>query len=140
MCLAAFYAFLDTEHVNLAEAGVTAEVARKFSPLAQLLADASGMPPLFIARAGKDAIPGVNASIDKFVAAALERNTAIALANHPDGSHGFDHRDDDARTREILRMSIAVLSGLDRRLRSLGDLRPAGAPAVGSPKGARPTA
>jgi hypothetical protein len=41
------------------------------------------------------------------VAAALQRNAPITLVNHPSGSHGFDHRDDDARTREILAMAIA---------------------------------
>ncbi|MGH9368136.1 MAG: alpha/beta hydrolase [Thermoanaerobaculia bacterium] len=107
VCLAAFYSFLDTEHVNLAEAGITAETAQKFSPLRQLVANPSGMPPLFIARAGRDEIPGVNASIDQFVSAALERNAPVTLVNHPSGTHGFDHRDDDSRTREILAMAIA---------------------------------
>jgi acetyl esterase/lipase len=106
-CLAAFYAFLDTEHVNLAEAGINSEIARRYSPLAQLEARPSGLPPLFIARAGRDAIPGVNASIDRFAAVALSHNVPIALVNHPAGSHGFDHREDDARTREVLEMAIA---------------------------------
>jgi acetyl esterase/lipase len=105
-CLAAFYAFLDTEHVDLAEAGVTRETARLFSPLEALESKSAVLPPLFIARAGKDAIPGVNASIDRFVAAALELNAPVAVVNHPGGAHGFDHRDDDARTREILTMAI----------------------------------
>ena len=106
-CLAAFYAFLGTEHVNLAEAGITSEIARRYSPIAQLEARPSGLPPLFIARAGKDVIPGVNASIDRFAAAALAHNVPFALVNHPAGSHVFDHRDDDARTREVLEMAIA---------------------------------
>lgn len=105
-CLAAFYAFLDTDHVVIAQAGTTEEVVRKFSPLRQLAASPPGVLPLLIARAGRDEIPGVNASIDQFVAAALERNASITLVNHPTGTHGFDHRDDDARTREILRMAI----------------------------------
>ncbi len=107
--LAGFYSFLDTEHVKLEEAEITKETARAFSPLAALEASASAasLPPLFIARAGKDAIPGVNASIDKFVSEALERNLTLTLVNHPTGAHGFDHKDDDARTREILQMALA---------------------------------
>ena len=107
--LAGFYAFLDTEHVKLDEAGITSETARAFSPLAALEAspNASAIPPLFIARAGMDAIPGVNASIDRFVAGALERNLTVTIVNHPAGSHGFDHKEDDARTREILEMALA---------------------------------
>jgi hypothetical protein len=27
--------------------------------------------------------------------------------NHPAGSHGFDHKEDDERTREILEMALA---------------------------------
>jgi acetyl esterase/lipase len=105
--LADFYAFLDTEHVKLDEAKITRETAREFSPLAVLESGVSSIPPLFIARAGKDAIPGVNESIDRFVAKALERNLALTVVNHPAGSHGFDHKDDDARTREILEMALA---------------------------------
>jgi acetyl esterase/lipase len=104
--LAGFYAFLDTEHVKLDEAGITAETARAFSPLVSI-ESASRIPPLFIARAGKDAIPGVNASIDSFVARALQRNLTLTVVNHPEGSHGFDHKEDDARTREILEMALA---------------------------------
>jgi acetyl esterase/lipase len=103
--LAGFYAFLDTEHVQLDEAGITAETARTFSPL-DSIESASRIPPLFIARAGKDAIPGVNTSIDRFAAAALARNLTFTLVNHPEGEHGFDHRNDDSRTREILDMAL----------------------------------
>ena len=106
--LAGFYAFLDTEHVDLAEAKITSDTAKAFSPLAAIEASAaSAVPPLFIARAGKDTIPGVNKSIDTFVAKALERNLTFTVVNHPAGSHGFEHKDDDARTREILAMALA---------------------------------
>jgi acetyl esterase/lipase len=104
--LAGFYAFLDTEHVQLDEARITAETARAFSPL-RAIESGAPPPPLFIARAGKDAIPGVNESIDEFVAKALERNLTLTVVNHPSGAHGFDHKDDDARTREILEMALA---------------------------------
>ena len=105
--LAGFYSFLDTEHVKLDEAGITAETARAFSPLGAIESGKAEVPPLFIARAGKDAIPGVNKSIDAFVAKALERNLTFTVVNHPIGAHGFDHKDDDARTREILEMALA---------------------------------
>ena len=106
--LAGFYTFLDTEHVDLDEAQITSETARAFSPLAAIEASPpSTIPPLFFARAGKDAIPGVNKSIDAFVAKALEKNLTLTVVNHPNGSHGFEHKDDDARTREILTMALA---------------------------------
>ena len=106
--LAGFYSFLDTEHVDLAEAEITKETATAFSPLEAIQATSpSAIPPLFLARAGKDAIPGVNKSIDAFVARALEKNLTLTVVNHPSGSHGFEHKDDDARTREILTMALA---------------------------------
>ena len=52
-------------------------------------------------------VPGVNASIDRFVAKALERNLTMTVVNHPAGSHGFEHKENDARTREILEMALA---------------------------------
>ena len=105
--LAGFYSFLDTEHVKLDEAEITAEAARAFSPLLAIESGTAATPPLFIARAGKDAIPGVNKSIDQFIGRALELNLTMTVVNHPTGSHGFDHRDDDTRTREILEMALA---------------------------------
>ncbi|MFN2385342.1 MAG: alpha/beta hydrolase [Thermoanaerobaculia bacterium] len=107
--LAGIYAFLDTGHVNAQEAGTTPEVIRRFSPLEQLTAGPGLTHPLFVARAGRDEIPGVNESIDGFAAAALERNAPLTLVNHPTGFHGFEHRNDDERSREILRMWIEFL-------------------------------
>jgi acetyl esterase/lipase len=77
------------------------------SPRAYL--DRPGLPPMFIARAGKDQIAGVNDSIDAFVAEALRRNVPVELMNHPDGRHGFDYLDDLPRTREIIERTIAFL-------------------------------
>jgi acetyl esterase/lipase len=108
-CLLGFYPFLDTDHVQLDEAGVTREVAQRFSPRDAIAATRGEPLPFFVARAGRDQIPGVDESIDRFVADALRRNWPITLVNHPEGSHGFEHREDDARTREILRMAIAFV-------------------------------
>jgi acetyl esterase/lipase len=107
--LAGIYAFLSTDHVDAREAGTTPEVIRRFSPLEQLTAGPGLNHPLFVARAGRDEIPGVNESIDEFAAAALDRNAPLTLVNHPAGFHGFDHRNDDERSREILRMWIEFL-------------------------------
>jgi acetyl esterase/lipase len=107
--LAGIYAFLDTGHVDAREAGTTPDVVRRFSPLEQMTAGPGLTHPLFVARAGRDEIPGVNASIDEFAAAALERNAPLTLVNHPAGFHGFEHRNDDERSREILRMWIEFL-------------------------------
>jgi hypothetical protein len=83
-CLIAFYAFLDCEH-------------------------ASSTIPMFVARAGQDQIPGVNDSIDRFVAAAIASNAPITLMNHPTGEHGFDNQNDDNRSHEIIQSALAFM-------------------------------
>lgn len=65
--------------------------------------------PLMIVRAGQDAVPGVNASIDSFVAAALGRNLPVTVVNHPTGPHSFDLLDDSEAAREIIRQMLTFL-------------------------------
>jgi|SRR5688572_22881699 len=80
-----------------------------FSPLAQVAVEKASIPPMFIARAGKDEIPGINESIDRFVEAALVGNAPITVMVHPTGPHGFDTRTNDARSREIIKATIDFL-------------------------------
>lgn len=49
-------------------------------------------------------------SYDEFVAVASERNIPFTLMNHPTGEHAFDLLNDDARSREIIRATLAFLS------------------------------
>jgi hypothetical protein len=62
-----------------------------------------------VARAGQDAIPGMNDSIDRFVTAAIVANASLTFMNHPLGEHGFDNQNDDERSREIIRSAIAFM-------------------------------
>jgi len=83
---------------------------------ANALAENSGrVPPMLIARAGLDT-PEMNGAIDHFIAAALEKNAEVDVMNHPAGQHGFDFRDDNARTREILARTVEFI-----RQRLLGE-------------------
>jgi len=70
---------------------------------------------LFIARAGQDQFPGVNPSIDAFVAAALRSNLPLTLVNHPTGPHAFDWMDDSDASRAVIR---AILEFLKSSLRA----------------------
>ena len=72
--------------------------------------DLPGTVPIFIARAGRDEMPGLNFALDRFTAAALARNLPVALANHPTGPHAFDLFDDSAMTRAIVRQTLAFLT------------------------------
>jgi acetyl esterase/lipase len=107
--LVAFYAVLDLqERAPAAAAGALDEALRReLSPLHHLAAGAA-LPPMLIARAGQDQ-PALNATIDRFVAAALARNAPLDLLNHPAGRHGFDILDDCARSREVIARAVGFL-------------------------------
>jgi acetyl esterase/lipase len=109
-CLVAFYAFMDVRQSEPHRASETPETVRKFSNITYLTdADAAKIAPLFIARAGRDEVPTMDDSIDRFVREALAKNAALTLMNHPQGAHGFDNRNDDDRSREIIRAAIAFM-------------------------------
>lgn len=65
--------------------------------------------PIFVARAGRDEMPGLNTALDRFVAAALARNLPIALANHPTGVHAFDLYDDGTQAAATIRQTLGFL-------------------------------
>lgn len=69
----------------------------------------SAFPPLFIARAGRDAIPELNERLDRFVADSVAANAPLTFVNHPQGLHGFDVDNDDDRSREIIRAALAFM-------------------------------
>jgi hypothetical protein len=82
------------------------------------VADFPADVPLFVARAGRDAIPNVNDSIDRFLAHAVRHNLPITFVNHPAGPHAFDLEDDTFTTRRIV---ADILSFLGRQLRENTD-------------------
>jgi hypothetical protein len=43
---------------------------------------------------------------DYFIQQALKKNAPVDVLNHATGQHGFDSRDDNERTRDILRRTI----------------------------------
>lgn len=62
--------------------------------------------PLFVARAGRDAMAGLNESLDLFAAAALRRNLPLTLANLPEAPHAFDLFDDAPGARAVVAQSL----------------------------------
>lgn len=107
-CLVSFYAILKVSiPPYLAYANQLKDSLDEFSPMAYLRDDLD-FPPIFIGRAGLDS-PGINGSVDQFVARALAGNVAIEVANHPNGRHGFDILDDDARSRDIIARAIEFI-------------------------------
>jgi acetyl esterase/lipase len=95
-----YYAFLGPPQAAAAEPRLSAlDLVRPASP---------PLPPLLIARAGRDD-PALNASVDAFVTAALASGVTLELMNHPAGRHGFDILDDDDRSRDVIRRTVAFL-------------------------------
>jgi acetyl esterase/lipase len=109
-CLVNFYAFMDVRQSgNLFTAKESKETLQKFSPVSYLTNEPDKIAPVFIARAGRDQIPTMNDSIDRFIREALTNNLALIVANHPNGVHGFDNQTDDERSREIIQSAIAFM-------------------------------
>jgi acetyl esterase/lipase len=107
-CLIGFYAFMDIRQSDYRNTEA-AETLKMFSPITYVQKDASKIPPMFIGRAGRDEVPTMDDSIDRFVNEALAKNVALTLMNHPQGVHGFDNQNDDERSREIIRNAIAFM-------------------------------
>lgn len=64
---------------------------------------------LLVVRAGRDAMPGLNETIDAFVRAAVARNLDLTLVNHSDAPHAFDLVHDTPRSRSVIGEVVAFL-------------------------------
>ncbi|HZS09751.1 MAG TPA: alpha/beta hydrolase [Blastocatellia bacterium] len=73
------------------------------------VADLPQTLPLFIARAGRDEMPHLNETIDRFMGKALACNLPITFMNHPSAPHAFDLLHDSEATREIIRQILAFM-------------------------------
>ena len=108
-CLVAYYPELDLQGERAAApASVSDETLREYSPVYQLGRGGKGAPPIFIARAGLDDAD-LNAGVDRFVQAALSKNVTLDVVNHATGHHAFDTEDDNDRSREIIRQTVAFI-------------------------------
>jgi dienelactone hydrolase len=94
-CVVAYYAVL---HASVPQFSAAAQIAEKQGRI----------PPILIARAGLDT-PALNEGTDYFVQQALKKNANIELLNHASGQHGFDGRDDNERTRDILKRTVEFI-------------------------------
>lgn len=66
--------------------------------------------PLLVVRAGADEMPGLNISLDQFVAHALAHDLPLTVINYPGAPHACDLASDTDATRDVLRAVIAFLS------------------------------
>ncbi|MGD0781691.1 MAG: alpha/beta hydrolase [Candidatus Aminicenantales bacterium] len=108
-CLLGFYSIMDLRPFrSQAPAGFNEDVLASFSPVVAIGETPGKVPPVFIGRAGLDN-PVLNAGIDEFMGLALKKNIRLTVRNHPEGYHGFDVRNDDATSRDIIREAFAFL-------------------------------
>jgi acetyl esterase/lipase len=113
-CLIAVYAFLDVQQSGLHREHETPARVKQYSVIEHLGEKRAREIPMLIARAGRDEIPTMNDSIDRFIARAIRENANVTVMNHPEGVHGFDNQNDDDRSREIMEY---LLSFARRHLR-----------------------
>ena len=108
-CLVAFYGFLDITQSALHRRFLSEELIRRFSPSVAVAESSVALPPMFVARAGRDEIPDLQPGLDRFVSEALKKNVDLAFFNQPGGEHGFDNIGGDPRSREIVREAVEFL-------------------------------
>jgi pimeloyl-ACP methyl ester carboxylesterase len=108
-CAVVYYAFLEPlyRRADIAPE-IPDETLREFSPIAALGQEGISIPPLLMARAGKDNAD-LNATIDRFAAEAVRHNDALDLLNHAGGQHGFEILDDTERSRYIIQQTLAFM-------------------------------
>jgi len=108
-CAVLLYGFL----LDSGGSTAVADAARQFrfaNPTAgRSVDDLPAGLPLLLVRAGRDENPGLNASIDRFVARALARNLPVTVVNHATAPHAFDVMEDSDGTREIIRRTLAFM-------------------------------
>jgi acetyl esterase/lipase len=92
---------------------LVAEAAKRWgfaNPCAgKTVADLPKGTPLFIVRAGRDEMPHLNETIDRFVAQALTCNLPVTFTNHPEAPHAFDLLHDSETSREIIRRILGFM-------------------------------
>jgi acetyl esterase/lipase len=104
-CAAGFYTIWDLAPLRANLPWATDESVRRWSCVTALDAGQGALPPLFLARAGRDHALLLEGT-DAFVRKARERGVDLTVFDHPRGQHGFDTRDDDERSREIIREAL----------------------------------
>ena len=106
-CLVIYYAIMNVQPVDFLVDALSQAEVEMYSAVSYLQANPPPFP-IFLARAGKDH-PGLNETIEDFVAQALTYNLDIEVMNYAQGQHGFDILDDDPRSKQIISRTIVFI-------------------------------
>jgi acetyl esterase/lipase len=104
-CAAGFYTIWDLLPFRARLPWATDASTRRWSCLTALESETADLPPLLVARAGRDS-GQILEGTDTFVGKARRRGVNLTVLDHPTGQHGFDTRDDDERSREIIGLTL----------------------------------
>lgn len=99
-CLVADYPWM-----GIPPGKATDEVVKAFTPASYLNGDYRGSAPMLVVRAGQDD-PIINQLTDNFIRDAQAQSAPVEVINYPEGHHGFDVRDDNDKSREIIKKTI----------------------------------
>jgi acetyl esterase/lipase len=108
-CAVGLYAFMDIRQSEPFQASETEETLRRFSPIVQISEGTGRFTPLLLAQGGRDEIPTLQDSVERFVAEALRHGVPLTFLFHPEAPHGFDNQLADDRSREIVRETVEFL-------------------------------
>jgi len=103
--IAGFYTVWDLAFMHESPRPVTDEEIHEWSATAALGSSAKGLPPILVTIADRDS-PALVSGADAFSARAREIGVHVRVERHPTGQHGFDVRDDDGRSRELIRDAL----------------------------------
>lgn len=96
--------------LDLDGATAVADAARQFHFACPPVAlDEIAATPLLVVRAGRDAMPGLDATLTRFVAAARARDLPVTLLDLPDAPHAFDVVDPSPPSRAAIEQVLAFL-------------------------------
>jgi len=108
-----FAVFLYSVMMDLDGHDGTAQMSQQFgfvnSCAGRSIEDLPAKLPIFIARAGEDAMPRLNETLDRFLSQAVNRNLPVTFVNHPTAPHAFDVLDDSETSREIIKSILAFM-------------------------------
>lgn len=104
-CIAAYYPLLDLQAIEELRKEVSLATIQNYSAVWHLKHSGNPLPPFLLVKAGLDK-PVFNEGIDVFATAMIEQNANFDYLCHAQGQHGFDIRDDDSRSREIIQRTL----------------------------------